>query len=181
MTTLESQRPGQQRAAELVRDAGGQIVGRTRLQKVAYLLELTGLGTGYQFEYHYFGPYSEDLARDIDLARAFRLVAEEERATDWGGSYSIYRAQASAGSPADGSARAMFAATAARADALLLELAAAAAFLKDVKGEPDPWGRTARLKPQKAEQGRLDQARHLYRQLAELAVSVGAPKPLPPL
>jgi hypothetical protein len=32
-----------QKAAEIVRDAGGRIVGRTKLQKIAYLLELSGL------------------------------------------------------------------------------------------------------------------------------------------
>ena len=36
-------------AAEIVRDGGGRIVGRTRLQKVAYLLELAGFGGGFRF------------------------------------------------------------------------------------------------------------------------------------
>ena len=31
----------------IVRDAGGTIVGRTRLLKTAYLLELAGLGEGF--------------------------------------------------------------------------------------------------------------------------------------
>ena len=35
------------RAAEIVRDAGGHIVGRTRLQKIAYILEAAGLGGGF--------------------------------------------------------------------------------------------------------------------------------------
>ena len=32
------------KAAAIVRDAGGEIVGRTELQKIAYLLNVTGLG-----------------------------------------------------------------------------------------------------------------------------------------
>ena len=39
------------KVAEIIRAAGGEIVGRTRLQKVAYLLELAGLGHGFRFEY----------------------------------------------------------------------------------------------------------------------------------
>jgi uncharacterized protein YwgA len=50
------------KAAGLVRDAGGRIVGRTRLQKVAYLLTVTGLEEGFAFAYKHYGPYSEELA-----------------------------------------------------------------------------------------------------------------------
>ena len=33
-----------EKVAAIIRDAGGKIVGRTRLQKTGYLLELAGLG-----------------------------------------------------------------------------------------------------------------------------------------
>ncbi len=47
---------GRRETAEIVRDVGGRIVGRTRLQKIAYLLELAGFGVGFRFEYRHFGP-----------------------------------------------------------------------------------------------------------------------------
>ena len=51
-----------QAAARIVSDAGGSLIGRTRLQKIAYLLELSGTGAGFPFEYRHYGPYSEKLA-----------------------------------------------------------------------------------------------------------------------
>jgi hypothetical protein len=39
-----------ERAANIVRDAGGSIVGRTRLQKIAYLLFAAGLEDAFSFE-----------------------------------------------------------------------------------------------------------------------------------
>src|ERR1700689_1317602 len=80
------------KAAEIVRDVGGQIVGRTKLQKVAFLLELAGFGEGFEFEYRHYGPYSEELATAIQFAEAFGLVTQEERTASWGGTYSIYTA-----------------------------------------------------------------------------------------
>jgi len=163
-----------QKAAEIVRDAGGRIVGRTKLQKVAYLLELSGLGTGFQFEYRHYGPYSEDLSGAIRLADAFELVKEEERQADWGGRYSVYTATERAGARAQGP-RAVFAEKAAQIGAVELELAATAAYLSAVEGEADPWEQTKWLKPEKATDQRLESAKRAYRQLRQVAV----PKSLP--
>ena len=49
-----------EKAADIVRAAGGRVVGRTRLQKIGYLLELAGLGEGFPYAYRYYGPYSEE-------------------------------------------------------------------------------------------------------------------------
>src|SRR5437667_5086933 len=125
-------------AAEIVRDAGGRIIGRTKLQKVAYLLELAGLGAGFCFEYRHYGPYSEELAEAIKLADAFGLVTEEERRADWGGMYSIYAVTGKAQYHASGP-RAAFAETAAQIGAVELELAATAAYLSSVEGSAKPW------------------------------------------
>jgi hypothetical protein len=58
---------------------GGEVVGRTRLQKLAYLLEKCGLKSEFEFEYHNFGPFSAELARESDFARlAGRISAEEK-------------------------------------------------------------------------------------------------------
>lgn len=157
-----------QKAAEIVRDAGGQIVGRTKLQKVAYLLELAGLGDGFPFEYRHYGPYSEELADAIQMADAFGLVTEEERRADWGGVYSIFRITDRMSS-SDKEARARFAEEAAKIGAVELELAATAAFLSAVEGVPDPWEETGRRKPEKALNGRLEAAKKAYRHLQGMA------------
>jgi hypothetical protein len=163
-----------QKAAEIVRDAGGLIVGRTKLQKVAYLLELAGLGEGFDFRYRHYGPYSEDLATAIHVAGAFDFVTEEERPANWGGTYSIYRATSAAGERSLGP-RAKFAEEAAKIDSIELELAATAAYLYAVEGCPNPWERTAQLKPDKIHDGRLDRAKEAYAQLLDCPT----PKPLP--
>jgi uncharacterized protein len=86
-----------EKVADIIRDAGGTIVGRTRLQKIAYLLELAGVGSGFPFEYRHYGPYSEELALATRMAAMVGLVDEQERAASWGGSYSIYKAAQSRG------------------------------------------------------------------------------------
>lgn len=173
MMDRENPKPGRVKAAEIVRDAGGTIVGRTKLQKVGYLLELAGLGVGFQFQYHYYGPYSEDLANEIRLADAFGLVDEQEKPTEWGGLYSIYTATAAAGNR-DTGVRAIFAEEAAKIGSIELELAATAAFLAGEYPD-DPWGETTRRKPDKAAEGRLEKAKEVYRHLCKL----GTPNQLP--
>ncbi|MBK1839709.1 hypothetical protein JHL17_20060 [Azospirillum sp. YIM B02556] len=163
-----------QKAAEIVRDAGGEIVGRTKLQKVAYLLELAGFGEGFPFSYRHYGPYSENLADAIRMADAFGLVVEEERQASWGGGYSIYRATDHVGLAAQ-TDRAAFARVAASVDSVELELAATAAYLAAVENSPDPWGETARRKPEKANGERMERAKAAYRLLRELKTD----QPLP--
>lgn len=161
------------KAAEIVRDAGGRIVGRTKLQKIAYLLELCGLGGGFQFVYRHYGPYSEELTEAIKVASAFGLVSEEERQADWGGIYSIY---SSSETPSDQSnARTLFAKAAAEIGAVELELAATAAYLSAVERCAEPWQETKKLKPEKATTTRLHAAKAAYRDLRKLSV----PKALP--
>jgi len=171
MTAVKRER---ERVAELVRDAGGQIVGRTKLQKVAYLLELTGQGDGFEFEYRHYGPYSEALSDAVRVANAFGLVEEEERVAQWGGRYSIYKVTQKSTDVSD-SERTQFASTAASIGSVELELAATAAYLSSVEHILDPWQETMRRKPEKAADGRLEKAKDAYRKLLELKT----PKPLP--
>lgn len=173
---MTNRKPDWQKAAEIVRDAGGKIVGRTRLQKVAFLLELAGLGEGFPFEYRHYGPYSEYLSESIRAARIFDLVDEWEQQANWGGVYSIYSATQQAG-PFIPSQRTQFAQAAAAIDSIELELAATAAFLSAVEHNPDPWGETARRKPEKIDGGRLERARMAYHYLSALPT----PRPLPQL
>jgi hypothetical protein len=169
-------------AARIVSDAGGSLVGRTRLQKVGYLAQLAGYPSEFEFEYRHYGPYSEDLADAMEIATGLGLVQEDERRADWGGKYSIYRSSDRVRASVD-NGRVTFVATAAQIGAVELELAATAAFLytaerkgRDPRGG-DPWKETARRKPDKAADGRLERAKAAYRKLCALPT----PTPLPPI
>lgn len=160
-------------AAAIIRDAGGHIVGRTRLQKIAFFLEAAGVGSGFPFRYKHYGPYSEQLAAATQHAAALRLISETEAVANWGGLYSTFATQLPP-DPSTHPARAMLAHELVNADAVELELAATAAFLAR-EGFVDPWSETARRKPEKAEGERIDRARVLYSRLRR----VPTPKPLP--
>jgi uncharacterized protein YwgA len=155
-----------EKVARIIIDAGGKIVGRTRLQKLAYFLEAAGVGEGFFFEYRHYGPFSESLAMAARNAYVLGLVEEEEKATDWGGFYSIYSAKCSSEiASTDNQPRMNLIKLAVEADPVALELAATAAFLsKD--GIEDPWEETERRKSDKAKDGRLEKAKALYAQLA---------------
>jgi uncharacterized protein len=164
-----------QDAAAIVRDAGGQIVGRTRLQKIAFVLEAAGLGSGFPFRYKHYGPYSELLTAASQRARALGVLRETESVAAWGGVYSTFStapAQDSQVNPA----RRRLAQEMVNADAVELELAATALFLS-YEHAPDPWAETERRKPDKAANGRLERARQLYQKLRK----IHTPKPLPKL
>jgi uncharacterized protein YwgA len=159
-----------EKVAAIVAAAGGRLVGRTRLQKLAYLLEQVGLGDGFQFQYRHYGPYSEELALATRDATLMGVLEEAENAATWGGTYSIYTTS----QPAPDATRLAFAQIAADANAVELELAATAAFLSQ-EGDSNPWEETARRKPDKADAGRLQKAKELYRKFA----GVRTPTPLP--
>ncbi len=172
-----------QAAARIVQDAGGELVGRTRLQKVAYLAQLAGYGDEFDFEYRHYGPYSEDLALGMDIAAALGPVKEEERQAEWGGRYSIYTLRRPA--PPANVDRASFIQQAKRIGAIDLELAATAAFLFEVErignGKPgNPWEETRRRKPEKVQNGGLERAIAAYSALRELPTPQKLPYLPPP-
>lgn len=170
-------------AARLVQDAGGDLVGRTRAQKVAYLAQLAGFGDEFTFEYHNFGPFSEDLARGLEIAAALGPLKEEERPTGWGGYYSIYRFRKAP--PPANPERTDFLQRAKAIGAIELELAATAAFLFAAEGigrekAGNPWTETQQRKPEKAAEGRLAKAASAYAMLRQHPSGKKLPE-LPPI
>src|SRR5579871_3437622 len=102
MNMSENQRTMQDRltpVAQIIRDAGGEIVGRTKLQKTVYLLVLAGFERGFRFGYKHYGPFSEELADAADLAAAFGVISERQQQAAWGGTYSVYNAPSDERSP----------------------------------------------------------------------------------
>jgi uncharacterized protein len=162
-------------AATIVRDAGGRIVGRTKLQKIGYFLEVAGLGGGLSYQYKHYGPYSEQLALGAHHAAALRLISENEMLSSWGGTYSTFTSSEPQNATVD-PARTRLAHELASTDAIELELAATALFLR-CDGFTDPWGETERRKPEKAGGGRLERAKQLYRRVCQIRT----PQPFPAL
>ena len=68
--------------AELLRligAAGGTVQGRTKLQKLVYLAQQKGWPFTESFRYYLYGPYSEQLASEIEEIRCFGFVTESKQ------------------------------------------------------------------------------------------------------
>ncbi len=71
--------PGPERGyivSHVVLASGGTVSGRHRLQKYVYLLDSAGMGSGFDFDYPGFGPFSNSLDRAIDDAVSDGLITE---------------------------------------------------------------------------------------------------------
>ncbi len=144
------------------------IIGRTRLQKLFYLLELADEGIGFDFTYKYYGPYCEKLSNAVDVACAFGLVTEERKLADWGGVYSIFTisGDVEAGNDnSEGRRQLVQLCTKDETGSIPLELAATAAYLSYNK-EENPWQRVERLKWDKA--SKIPQAKELYAEIYKI-------------
>jgi uncharacterized protein YwgA len=162
-------------AAELIQDAGGEVVGKTRIQKAAFFLESMGLGRGFEFYYKHYGPFSDELASALHFARELGLTMEENKKAAWGGAYTVFRSEAHQVRQQN-EARTRVLQIARDANPVALELAATALFLRK-EGAVEPWSEVKNLKPTKATADNLKLAKKLYADLSE----VNAPSPLPAL
>lgn len=153
--------------------AAGEIVGRTRLQKTVVLLEMTGLGYGFEFQYYKFGPYSDDLLVSTERAVALDYIEEDEGRAAWGGRYSIFRSKVRQAT--DSAERDQLIDLAKDADSIVLELAVTAAFLA-AEGEKNAWAELAERKPEKVTRARLSAAKDLYRKFMEVSVPQALPE-----
>ncbi len=154
---------------------GGELVGRTRLQKQAYLLDRCGANFGLPYTYHHYGPYSFELAGGVDGARADGRIDIEEKRGRHGVPYAIFRCGEEAGRlerlgelPAD-EVRTLSEAMKGVSD-IVLELAATIVFLRDEwdyygKGEVDAVEETKERKSLKATDERVARALALLRDL----------------
>lgn len=166
------------KVARLVREAGGKIVGRTRLQKIAFLLELSGVGDGFRFSYHHFGPFSEELSSAAETAEIFDMVHEESKKASWGGTYSVYTTNESDMaddkiSVTDSPVRTSIINMTNHAGAIALELAATAAYLAATHVD-DPWVEVVERKQEKATPDKIREAKELYARLLTVAPKLPA-------
>lgn len=161
------------KTAAIIRDSGGEVIGRTRLQKITYLLMITGLEDGFSFVYKHYGPFSHELASAAKIGSLLGILTECEKPTSWGGTYSVYSVD---GEPdvAGSLIRTELAQLAAAANAVELELAATAIFLSK-EGYADPWGETERRKPEKASFASINGAKSLLQDIYSLDVPTSLP------
>jgi hypothetical protein len=160
--------------------AGGRIAGRVRLQKIVYLLDQIGLESGFTFEYHHYGPYSDGLAEQVEDDEIFKKLQVEprQRRTD-GVPYVVFHAS----QPGDGEPLETRPAAKRINDALpmlmktsatVLELAATIHWLAVVEGRADWREELVRRKGVKTQQGRDEKALDVLR---SLGLSLGDPAP----
>jgi uncharacterized protein YwgA len=153
--------------ADVVALNGGRLVGKTRLQKTMYFLESAGLGPGFDFQYHYYGPYSEDLAIASDEADLLDLLDAKSEVSARGDEYVIYET-----SDAPVAIGQKYRASASRLlnvlrgyDAVTLELAATAHFLSENGFDHDSWAETRRRKAGKWTPERQQKAERLLSEI----------------
>ena len=164
--------------ADIVAAAGGRLVSRIRLQKLAYLLDQLGAKSGFRYVYHHYGPYSRDLDAAVFDADAFGLVEEKfgHRELD-GARYSIFELTArdeghEFSHLSDPKLRDV-AKRLAPVNATVLELAATAHWLAAIEKSDDWKAELIRRKGSKASEDRLAEAMRL---LAELKLPPSAPQ-----
>ena len=150
----------------ILQAASGEIVGRTRLQKIAYLLNLSGCDESFEFEYKHYGPFSRDVAQATDFASLAGVLTENSKPTSWGGTYSIFKLSEDNFALDDTQVSVALVREASGVNSIALELAATAAFLDDA--HPDPWEETKRRKPQKATSENIQAAKSFYAKIQNL-------------
>lgn len=151
---------------------GGELVGRTRLQKQAYLLHRSGGKFNLHFVYHHYGPYSFDLADGVIEARADQQIKIEEKLGRYGIPYAIFRLegdhseQKQIGDLSAARARQLLGIMKDEVSDVVLEIAATILFLGNEGGYEDQAVAETKLrKPLKATEQRITKAQSLLANL----------------
>jgi uncharacterized protein YwgA len=152
--------------ARLIQLNGGQLTGKTRLQKSAYFLETKILGFGFDFSYYRFGPYSEELTDSTDDALALGLINIDWKESQGGTRYAIYHSRISKDEEGEKDIRRRkLLDVLKKFSSIEVELAATADFLKRNGYATDPWAETKRRKASKVDDVRLTKSKQLLQEL----------------
>jgi uncharacterized protein len=155
--------------ARLIQLNGGELTGKTRLQKSAYFLEVKGLGFGFDFNYYRFGPYSEELTNFADDALALDLIGIHWKESQGGTRYAVFHSkQLNEYENEHDSQRRSLLKVLNGFSSIELELAATADFLKRNGYSNDPWAETKRRKATKVDSARLIKSKRLLQELGGL-------------
>jgi uncharacterized protein YwgA len=155
--------------ADVVALNDGEMITKTRLQKTFYFLQVCGLfEDDLDFEYHYYGPFSFDIARAADDAEVQDKIRTSTRPGYHSEPYTVYSSTVRE-KPACRS----FDADRAREkldilrdySGLELEVAATINYLRENGYGDDAVEETKRRKPVKASEKRVERAQELSRRL----------------
>ncbi len=152
--------------AGLVKLNGGKLVGKIRLQKSVYLLKSCGIDLGFDFDYHHYGPYSEELSLASKDAEALGMIEVEWRSS-YGNEYAIFTAPAEVEALASPKAQDVLQILG-RYEATVLELAATVDFLRRNGFGDRAWQETIRRKAAKVNESRVENSKKLLRELSTL-------------
>ena len=72
--------------AKLVHLSGG-LESRKRIQKTVHLVQAAGCDFGLDFRLHYYGPYSAELAEQLNRMTTNEILLESQKATSVGTQY----------------------------------------------------------------------------------------------
>ena len=166
---------GEDIVVSLVAFNDGKLVGRTRLQKQAYLLDRCGANFGLRFTYHHYGPYSFELAAGCADAEAEGRITINETPGGYGVPLATLKSTQGGNKPDQlGELPAPTVNSKLSkmrgASNIVLELAATIIFLRDEwnyygKGKVDPVEETRARKSLKATDERIEKALKLIRVL----------------
>jgi len=148
----------------VLRLSGGRLVGRIRLQKTLFLMDMAGADIDAHFEYHHYGPYSSDVSSGLYWAETEGSIQEEfgYRNSD-GARYSVFVLQDNADVPeavgclSDERSRELIGQFE-QENSTVLELAATALWLRRVENIENWQGELIRRKARKASQDRIERA-----------------------
>ncbi len=157
------------RIAEIISAAGGRLVSKIRLQKIAYLLDQVSGEHNFDFVYYHYGPFSRDVENAVLDGEAFGLIDEEEasRASD-GAKYSVFTLIEEVGEYKALTTKKLRDMTAelAHENVIVLELAATAHWLVKHENIVDWEIEIRRRKGSKNDNGRLEKAKDLLNKLS---------------
>jgi uncharacterized protein YwgA len=150
--------------ARLVKLNGGKLVGKTRLQKSVYLLKSVDVDLGFDFDYHHYGPYSEELALASNDAKALGLINVEWRSS-YGNDFAIFTTPEEGVRALDSDRARSVMKILEGYETTVLELAATADFLRRNGFGERAWDETIRRKASKVNEERIKNSRKLLREI----------------
>lgn len=60
----------------------GSFVGRTAVQKIVYFLKAIGVPMGYRFDIHHYGPFCDEILRDVEWLIADNVIIDRSNSPE---------------------------------------------------------------------------------------------------
>ena len=143
----------------------GEIKGNVALHSAAYLLEVAGVGYGFNFGCEFCSPFSEELENSVRYAKALDKLELIQTTTEWGVTKTTYKSNIPY--HGDGGANDDYRIIVTKATQCIpkqLDLATTAAYYQKVE-IADPWNRIWRIKNFDRENGTFEKSQKLYEEL----------------